>query len=180
MMILLVGVSPMLSTWATALLLMLLILDRIRTYRRLAHIPGPLSGSFSKFWMIWANNSGRNHLLVAEVNAKYGSLARIGPNNLVTSDPDLIRRMNAPRSLYRRSDWYNTMRFKPRADNVLSHTQEERHDELRRKMAAGYSGKENPQLEESIDNRIHDLVNLIDRKYISGTELRKMDFGRVA
>jgi len=47
MMILLVGVSPMLSTWATALLLMLLILDRIRTYRRLAHIPGPLSGSFS-------------------------------------------------------------------------------------------------------------------------------------
>lgn len=44
-----------------------------------------------------------------------------------------------------------------------------------------YSGKENPGLETSIDDRIHDLVNLIERKYIStGTTLRALDFAQVA
>ncbi|KAI9807009.1 MAG: hypothetical protein M1833_002667 [Piccolia ochrophora] len=44
-----------------------------------------------------------------------------------------------------------------------------------------YSGKENAHLEESIDDRVQDLLDLIGREYISsGTSLRKLDFGRVA
>jgi cytochrome P450 len=173
--------SSALLTCALILLVVVFTVDRIRTFRRLSHIPGPTLGAFSKVWMIRACTAGRNHLLVAEVNAKYGSLARIGPNNLVTSDPDLIRRMNAPRSEYRRGDWYNAMRMKPGFNNVLSERSEDRHKELREKMAQGYSGKENPGLEQSIDGRVLDLVNLIDRKYISkGTSLKKMDLARIA
>jgi hypothetical protein len=66
-----------------------------------------------------------------------GSLARIGPNDLVTDDPALMRRMNAVRSPYRRSDWYIGMRFDPSRDNVESQMDEEKHAELRSKMAAG-------------------------------------------
>ena len=50
---------------------------------------------------------------------RLGSLARIGPNTLVTDDPALMRKMNAVRSPYRRSDWYIGMRFDPSRDNVL-------------------------------------------------------------
>ena len=172
---------PTLLAGAIAILLVAFIVDRVRSYRRLSHIPGPTLGALSKYWMLRATTSGRNHLLVAEVNAKYGRLARIGPNNLITSDPDLIRRMNAPRSDYRRGDWYNAMRFKPGFDNTLSERREDRHKELREKMAAGYAGKENPGLEQTIDERLLDLVALIERNYISeGTSLKRMDFARIA
>jgi hypothetical protein len=66
-----------------------------------------------------------------------GSLARIGPNDLVTNDPALMRRMLAVRSPYRRSDWYVGMRFDPTRDNVESQKDEEKHAELRSKIAAG-------------------------------------------
>ena len=49
---------------------------------------------------------------------------------------------------------------------MLSERHEDKHDDLRKKMAAGYAGKENPRLESEIDERIGDLISLIERKYI--------------
>lgn len=129
--------------------------------------------------MVWANTSGRNHACLYDAVVKYGPLVRIGPNHLLTSDPDIIRRMQAPRSPYRRSIWYSTFRFKPRADSVISVLAEDRHDELRKKMAAGYSGKEVPCMEDRIDNQIQTWIDVIKEKYISTSqETRPMDLGR--
>ncbi|KAI9783555.1 MAG: hypothetical protein M1839_003725 [Geoglossum umbratile] len=48
-------------------------------------------------------------------------------------------------------------------------------------MATAYSGKDNPHLEKSIDNRMLDLVRLIEDKYISeGSCIRPVDFARKA
>lgn len=92
------------------------------------------------------------HLDLAEVCQKYGksthashhcvlinsgSLARIGPNTLVTSDPEQMRKMLGVRTQYKRSDWYVAMRLDPSRDNVLSERNDEKHNELRAKMAAG-------------------------------------------
>ncbi|EON62757.1 hypothetical protein W97_01982 [Coniosporium apollinis CBS 100218] len=171
----------LLASIVAALAVLFYVVSSIQSYRRLSHIPGPPLAAFSILWQIRALNSGQNNLKVEEVNQKYGPLARIGPNSLVTSDPDLLRRMSAARSPYRRGSWYNAMRMKPRKDNILSVRDEKHHDELRRKMAFGYAGKENPLLEETIDKHIHECVDLIERKYVSsGTDLKKMDFGRVA
>ncbi|EON66251.1 hypothetical protein W97_05644 [Coniosporium apollinis CBS 100218] len=174
------GLAPVLAIASVAFLILALV-NRIRAYRRLAHIPGPRLAGFSRLWMVRANISGRNHEYLAEVTAKYGSLARIGPNHLLTSDEDLIRRINAPRSLYRRSGWYSTFRFKPRADSLISEVNEEKHDELRRKMAPGYSGKEVPYLENYVDKHIGKWVEVIRQRYVStGRELKPMDLGRAA
>ena len=59
------------------------------------------------------------------------------------------------------------MRLNPGKDNIFSTRDETRHEELRRKMAAGYSGKENEFLEHDIDTSLMELINLIERKYIS-------------
>jgi hypothetical protein len=64
-----------------------------------------------------------------------GSLIRIGPNDLVTSDPEILRKTGAPRSPYRRSDWYQALRVD--RENILSERDEDRHAKLRNKMAAG-------------------------------------------
>jgi cytochrome P450 len=166
---------------AVALIATIFIASRIRTYNRLAHIPGPKIAGWSRLWLVWANTSGRNHACLYDVILKYGSLARIGPNHLLTSDPDLLRRMQAPRSSYRRSIWYTTFRFKPRADNIISVVNEEHHDLLRKKMSAGYSGKEVPHMESYIDRQVGIWVDTIRAKYLSkGNVLKKMDLGRSA
>jgi hypothetical protein len=66
-----------------------------------------------------------------------GPLARVGSNTLVTCDPNLLRKMLAVRTPYKRSDWYFGMRLDPTRDNVLSQRDDEKHNILRAKMAAG-------------------------------------------
>lgn len=66
-----------------------------------------------------------------------GDIARIGPNDLVTSDPGLMKRMLNARTHYRRSDWYYAMRFDPSKDNILSMIDDGQHNNLRAKMAHG-------------------------------------------
>lgn len=50
-----------------------------------------------------------------------------------------MRLMLGVRSEYRRSDWYDGMRFNPSRDNVLSCRDEDEHAKLRSKMVAGVS-----------------------------------------
>jgi hypothetical protein len=113
-----------------------------------------------------------------------GPLVRIGPNHLVTDDPEVLKKMSAVRSPYRRSIWYEGMRLEPDYFNVISERDESRHNDLRTKMAAGvshqnyyfsfgrahqnkYSGKDNEDLEQSIDANIAKLIRLLETKYVS-------------
>jgi hypothetical protein len=169
------------ASYALAVVLIIALIDAVRTYRRLSHIPGPKSAAFSRLWILLGLISGRFHAILGEANQTNGPLVRIGPNHLFVGDPEVWRRTCGARSPYRRGDWYNTMQFKPRSDNALSTRFEECYDELKRKMAAKYSGKENHGLEQCIDARVPDFINLVDRKYIStDKELKWMDFGQIA
>ncbi|KAF4632702.1 hypothetical protein G7Y89_g5424 [Cudoniella acicularis] len=81
----------------------------------------------------------RMHLDFYDVCNQYGSLARVGTNTLVTSDPSLIKRM------------------------------------------LGYTRKENPDLEETIDRNVAALIQLIATKYLSiPSSFKPFDFGRKA
>lgn len=124
---------------------------------------------------------------------------RVGPNELITGDPDILRRMLGIRTPYRRSNWYDALRIDPTHDNVLSERNDEKHNVLRAKMAAGvrpvshptscpamltrtqYSGKENENLELSIDKNIANLIQLLETKYLSTeTDFKPVDFARKA
>ncbi|GKT45204.1 cytochrome P450 monooxygenase lolP1 [Colletotrichum spaethianum] len=146
----------------------------VRQYLRLRHIKGPPTAGFSKWWLVRAVGGGRTHLDFYEACQQYGSIVRVGPNDLITSDPDLMKRMLNVRTTYRRSNWYDGMRLKPGQDNVLSTRDDGLHNKLRSKMAAGYSGKEVKDLEAKIDQNVLRLVHLLD-KYVS--EDKPFDFG---
>ena len=68
-----------------------------------------------------------------------GRFARIGPQTLLVSDADFIRKINARGSSYKRSDWYKGGRFVPNEDTLLSMTEDSEHKALRTKMAPGVS-----------------------------------------
>lgn len=88
--------------------------------------------------------------------------------------------MNAVRSQYTRSYWFNAAtRVEPGKDHVFSQLDEEKHSKRRQQMASGYSGKENLSLEPDIDARLQELLDLIRRKYISTSNGSKpMDLAR--
>lgn len=163
------------------LLLSYFIITRTLTYFHLRKFPGPFSGKFSHWFMAQTANSGRMNLIYTDVSRKYGSLARIGPNDLLTDSPAVIRRMSSARSTYTRSSWYEAMRLDPYVDSLLSEMNVGIHDARRARMAAAYSGKENDFLEQDIDACIASFIALIREKYLSkGQVVRPMDFGRKA
>ncbi|KAE9376647.1 cytochrome P450 [Stipitochalara longipes BDJ] len=151
----------------------------VYAWYRLRHIKGPWHAGWSQLWLMNSVSSGNMHWKYAKVCEKHGGLARVGPNFLVTNDPDQMRKMLAARSPYLRSDWYTGMKFDPSRDNITSERNEKRHTELRAKLALGYSGKEVPHLEAQIDENIANFIVLLN-KYVStpDSDYKPFDFAR--
>ncbi|KAJ0416782.1 cytochrome P450 [Aspergillus carlsbadensis] len=173
------SLSP-LHTLGIVLILAVGLVRSLRSYLRLRQFPGPSVAGFTKLWMIRSTLYGRMHLDIAEACKKYGHLVRIGPNDLVTDDPEIIRKMSAVRSPYTRSDWYNATAFSHKLNHVFCERDEQRHIDLRNKLIPGYSGKDNLHLEQSIDEQLMSLFKLIHNEYTS--TMRKfcpVDFARL-
>ncbi|KAE8445141.1 hypothetical protein EG329_013743 [Mollisiaceae sp. DMI_Dod_QoI] len=175
------------ADWRTIAVVFLLILtityivQAVLSYRRLQAFKGPFWASVSYAWLAKHTLSGRLHLILGGISRQYGSLARIGPNFLVTDDPYLLRRMSAARSPYVKGKSYDGTRLDPDTDNTLSEKDEIKHRALRAKVANGYAGKDNLYLESSIDDHIMDIVHLIEEQYLSiRGAYRPMDWARIA
>lgn len=120
-----------------AILLSVLYTTRkILSYRRLRAFKGPTWASLSQSWAGYQMITGKFDLALIDISTKYGSLARIGPNMLLTDDPAFIRRMSAARSLYTRGAWYDATEI-DNQPNTLSQTDEQKHNEMRAKVANG-------------------------------------------
>jgi hypothetical protein len=134
------------------------VISSIQSYWRLRHIPGPPLAAFTSLWWIRATNSGEGHLALADVCTNYGmdrdlstlhlecltriqgSIARIGPNTVVTSDEDLVRKMNAFRgSTYTRSKWYKGFKLDADRENLFTELDEQKHLNLRNRVTIGVS-----------------------------------------
>lgn len=174
------------TNWKVLLIASLLVavlavfVQCFRSWYRLRSFKGPFLATISDLWLIRHVTGGRIHLDLFDVTEKYaGPLVRIGSNTLLTCDPNLLRKMLAVRTPYKRADWYIGMRLDPSRDNIVSQRDDVKHSILKAKMAAGYSGKEVENLEKSIDQNVISWVDLIGRKYLStNSEFKPLDFGR--
>ncbi|RYC63368.1 hypothetical protein CHU98_g2874 [Xylaria longipes] len=165
--------------YSVGLCLLAAIARGFGSWQRLRHIPGPPLASISSIWMVKKSLTGKFHQHLRYVAEEYGSLARIGPNELLSTDPDVLRMMSAVRSSYTKGVFYETGRVTPGEDTVVSLRNDEEHRALRAKMGTAFSGKENEGFGFSagIDRQILAFINLIDAKYIStATEYRPMQF----
>ncbi len=152
--------------WLVASFLAHFAISTILSYRRLSHIPGPKLWALTRLPLIQAHLSG-TYEKYGHLCERYGKFVRIGPNYLLTSDPDIVRRMNHPRSPYIKSNWYFGSRFSPGIDNMISERDDHIHDNMRKKAAPAYSGKDNPRLEQDLDECVLDFVGLIRKKYVT-------------
>lgn len=176
---------PTAPVWVSVVLGLGLVLvayttaSTLTSWHRLRHIPGPPGVGFSKWWMLRNTLSGNMHLATKDACRKYGPLVRIGPNQLVTNDTETLRTLWAVRSPYKKGPFYEAVRFNPERDNLISFRDDSLHAALRAKMAPGYAGKDNENLEKAMDTEISVFIDLIERKYISTeTDYRPVDLAR--
>lgn len=121
---------------------------------RLRAFSGPFLARLTDLWFAKAVFGINQCGVLAEVCEKYGIhrevrlgkqmlifttglIARVGPNTLVTSSPDLVMRMSAARSPYTKADWYAGSRIPPGQDNIFSQQDEVKHARRRSQMAEG-------------------------------------------
>ncbi|KAF2214085.1 hypothetical protein CERZMDRAFT_38503 [Cercospora zeae-maydis SCOH1-5] len=158
------------------------IIRKTRRYCALKHFGGHWSTGWSRLWLLKTQGSGRMNRIFTDVNRKYGSTARIGPAMLISSDPHLLKRMNAVRSPFTRGPWYAALKLHPERDNITSYIDERKHADIRTRMAPGYSGKENFHLEQEVDEKLLQLHELLNQKYLNRPEqgiFKTVDLGRV-
>ncbi|RFU78439.1 cytochrome p450 [Trichoderma arundinaceum] len=152
---------------------------RITAFARLRTFNGPFLTNFTNLPHRKALFQQRCHEWYGKVCEKYGPIARIAPNILITSSPDVWAHVNNKPG-YKRSDWYYTAcRIEYQRDNVFTQTDNKKHESRRKQMAPGYSGRENLDLEHSIDQRLQEFLDLIRSKYVStSTEIVPVDMAR--
>lgn len=98
---------------------------------------------------------------------------RIGPNWVVCGDPFEIQKIWGIRSGYSRAEWYKATRLNPEDDNVLTTLDKKAHHRLRALLAPAYAAKGMKDQERVVDEQIENLINLIERRYISSESILK-------
>ncbi|KAK3389959.1 cytochrome P450 [Podospora didyma] len=152
------------------------IVHNFWSWYRLRHIPGPFLHSVTSFVLLKKVFEGDSPAYLDGLAQKYGPLVRIGPNEVMLTDPD-IRRLSAIRSPYTRGSFYEGSRAVPNKDHILSTMNDQKHKELRRMEHRGYAGLDFGGFEAGLNEMLAAFIELIQRKYIStGIESRPMEF----
>ncbi|KAI9701772.1 MAG: hypothetical protein M1836_001115 [Candelina mexicana] len=137
---------------------------------RFAHLSqyrGPWWAAYTRIWLCKTLASGNSANIFVGINKKYGPLARIGPNHLLTNDPEFTRRVLAARSHYTRGPWFDSIKIDPHVSNIVSERHPGKHNHLRYQMSAGYAGKDIDGLEATVGERMTDFMDRIDKNWVS-------------
>lgn len=158
------------------------IASAVRSWHRMKQIPGPLLASFSYLWLSRINATGRQYSVYRDLGNKYGPLVRVGPNELSTDDPELIRRMSAARSTYGKDPWYIYSGINPYVPTMFTTLDPAAHDRMKAQRAGAYGGRE-ADMERGVDDMVNKLVTLIRSKYLTDSKtryLRPMEFASLS
>lgn len=117
------------------------VISKIRTYARLRAFDGPFSARFSEFWVFKRTLAGDLYVEALNEIEKHGaeeSIARFGPNLLLTSDAHFWKSINEDRS-WKKGSWYPGMALDPNHDSMFSTQDDAVHDRLKNQLTRGVS-----------------------------------------
>ncbi|KAK8877454.1 hypothetical protein PGQ11_002400 [Apiospora arundinis] len=140
------------------------------SWYRLRHIPGPWYAGMTSAWIGWVAYGGKAHDVYLGLSERYGSLVRIGPNALSTSDPELVKRMSGTKGAYGKSEWVDGHRLNPYHGTMFMVKDPVQHDKAKARLAPAYSGRDTPHLEQCVDEQVLNLLSLVRRQYLSVPE----------
>lgn len=179
-----IGAHDPLVIGALAIALWYVVSTAVAWYR-LCHIPGPFLASLSDLWMVRASTSTKLSEIFEQLGREYGPLVRIGPNQVLTSDGDFLRKSGAVRGTYDRTSWYVAFRWQPYVDNTFNLLDHAAHDRRKGQISTAYniSGREVDLVEPSVDEQVLVMLDLLRAKYLPRPENRRpplLDFSELS
>jgi len=136
-----------LSTIAGALCALLLVYQFfLCTYRfyfhPLARFPGPWLAAVSDIWIGWILITGRQIFIFKELHEKYGSIIRVGPNDLsfatVNSYKDIHMKLPG-RKTFPKTEFYDVLNTGFMENGIISERDIEKHARKKKLVAPGFS-----------------------------------------
>jgi hypothetical protein len=115
------------------------VITKIRAYLRLRAFDGPFSAKFSELWVFKRTIAGDLYTTALTAIEQYGgdeSIARFGPNLLLTSDAHFWKSINEDRS-WKKGSWYPGMALDPNHDSGFSTQDDALHDRLKNQLTRG-------------------------------------------
>lgn len=172
--------SPIFSTLTVGFIVLVtyLLASTFHQWYRLRKVPGPFLASFSYLWVLGAILSGQQDVIYRDLPKKYGHLVRVGPNDLVTDDPEVLKRMSRARSPYGKDAFYSASVKHPDHDNMFSTLDVTTHDRIKAKLLGPYSGRETDAMEPIVDGIVNMLMEYVRKK--GRSEERAFDLARVS
>ncbi|KAF3762478.1 cytochrome P450 monooxygenase [Cryphonectria parasitica EP155] len=137
-------------------------LSALYTWNRLRAIPAASwTAHFSYLWLARNTYSGRQYWIHRDLHKRHGPLVRVGPNQLVTNEPDVVKMISGTNSSWVRDSSYITGRLNPYYDNLFSLLDPKEHNLAKSRTIAAYSGRETPDLEIGVDSQVKTLIDTI-------------------
>lgn len=75
-------------------------------YGRLRNVPGPFLGKLTDFWRACLQNLGGYHVKLSKIHEKYGSVVRLGPNNVSVSDASAVSKIYSLHGEYKKVGFF--------------------------------------------------------------------------
>ncbi|CBX99536.1 hypothetical protein LEMA_P087750.1 [Plenodomus lingam JN3] len=178
------------SSWSSICLVCVtsLVFWRIKIavtqYIRLRHIPSPsIFAAVSYIWLARTTYSGKQYWIHRDLHRQHGPLVRIGPNEITTDDPEILKKIASSGSTYSRGTWYLTGRFNPYHDNLFTILDPFAHKKAKTRSMPAYLGRDTPGLEVIINDKVKQLISILQRRYLAvlpGQDPPLVDLGLIS
>ncbi|KAF1978048.1 cytochrome P450 [Bimuria novae-zelandiae CBS 107.79] len=141
----------------------------------LARIPGPLIARFSNIWKIRAVYHATMHQKNVQLHEKYGSVVRIGPNDVSFASPEALKAIYTARPSFPKGYSYkptSPLHDGKRLFNLFSVQDVHYHAKLKRAIGSLYTKSVVLELEPRIDDTIKLFMKCLAKRTANGpTEL---------
>ncbi|KAF4992377.1 hypothetical protein FDECE_13733 [Fusarium decemcellulare] len=117
---------------------------------KLRNVPGPFLAGFTRLWKLNRVAHGDMEKVQMQLHARYGSVVRIGPNEVLISDPSAIKTIYGHSSNFRKTKFYIPFGTKDN-DDLFTDPNVARHAHHRREIASAYSMTSLVELEPMVD-----------------------------
>ena len=136
----------------------------------LRDVPGPFLSGFTELWKFRVHERGNWHETCASLHKKYGPIVRIGPSEVLISDPEAIRVVYALRSGFVKSQFYSVFNGFFKTD-LFTTIDETLHAWKRKNVQASYSYQAVAQLEPLVDAQSKILFHKLEQMESSGAQI---------
>ena len=72
----------------------------------LKHVPGPYLAAWTAWWISYHDLAGDRTSILHNLHERYGSVVRIGPNEVSISDASAVKELYGQGSSYIKAHWY--------------------------------------------------------------------------